>query len=434
MTPDGPDRARRDHRHHCASRVEAREGVEAQRRGDKRRRYSLARRPGVSGRRIGPGDHEGGLDEINSSDEPFGTRIVEFGLFEEIGAVTPGTTKSYRLRIPYAKLELSGATGAYRVGVSVLAANRDGRDFDADARADTVLSLVSDVAAAPTEVVTVVPVTAPVTRHASGNFLDDRLAAEISAGGRLRNLVDFLAAVPAGTVEIVADPALLNALQDMSDGYVVATRQQEADQGTGRNGTGEVAARDWLEDFDSATSRHDLLLMAWGSPDASALALRQMPGIVQAAVHASEEYAVDQGLIAPTVSWQKGGASTRRGLVVARAAGAAIQFVSADSLVNLRAEADSAYLPSLVTVRTATGELTAAVTAGELAGQRLTSRTSLLDFRQDLMAEATIRSSRPAWHRRRRWSRCPSAGIPVTPPKSSMSPPPTSSRPWTPST
>lgn len=334
---------------------------------------------------------KGGLDDLTSSDEPFGTRIVRFGLFDEIGSVPAGATKSYRLNIPYSELPLSGASGVYRVGVSVLATNRDGARVE-DARADTVISLVADLDTAPTKVTTVVPVTAPIIRHPSGNFLDDRLAVSLAAGGQLRNLVDFLNAVPVDTVEIVVDPALLDAVQDMTDGYFVTTRQDEADDNRGRGGTGQVAAEGWLAAFNAATSRQDVLLMAWASPDASALAHVQMPGIVEAAVHASDEYAVDQGLIAPTVSWQKGGSSTRRGLVVARTARAVIQFVSAASLVDLVPSGDSAYLPPLVTMPTARGPLTAAVTASELAGQRLTANTSVLDFRQDLMAESTVRS------------------------------------------
>ena len=336
---------------------------------------------------------KGALDDANSSDEPFGTRIVEFGLFDRIGAVPPGTTKSYRLDIPYAELPLSGAAGVHRVGVTVLATNRDGERVEA-ARTDTVMPLVaaSDPTPPPAEVVIVVPVTAPIARHQSGNFLDERIAGAISAGGRLRNLVDLIEAFPPDTLEIVVDPALLDAVQDMSDGYAVTTRQEEADQGSGRNGTGQVEAEEWLADFQTVTARQNLLLMAWGSPDASALASQRMPGVVAAAVRASDEFAVDSGLITPTVSWQKNGASTRRGLVVSRIAGAVIQFVAADNLVNLRAQGESAYLPSLVTVPTEEGELTGVVTARELAGQRLTMSTSVLDFRQNLMAEATIRS------------------------------------------
>ncbi len=335
---------------------------------------------------------KGGLEEITSSDEPFGTRIIKLGLFDEIGAVPPGTTKTYRLEIPYKSTPLSGAPGVYRVGVSVLATDRDGVR-EVDARADTVMPLVTDpdLDAAPTPLVTVVPVTAPIKRHASGNFLDDRLADSISSGGRLRNVVDFLNAVPPDTIEMVADPALLDAVEDMSKGYLVTTRAEEVEPGAGRDGSGQSAAADWLADFQAAASRQSLLLMAWGAPDAIALSRAWMPGIVEAAVRASEDYATDRGLIAPTVSWQKDGASTRRALVIARSARATIQFVADKTLVDLRPAGDSAYLPSMVRVPTPAGQLTAAVAAGELAGQRLTAATGLLDFRQHLMAEATIR-------------------------------------------
>lgn len=335
-----------------------------------------------------------GLAAINTSEDPFGTRIIEIGLFDEIGNVPPGTTKSYQLRVPFADLQISGAPGVYQAGASLLAETRDGRDLDADARAATVVPLLPEDMdeLPPAEIVTVVPVAAPVIRHASGNFLDDRLAQSLSTGGALRNLVEFLGSAPPDSVEIVVDPALLDAVRDMTDGYLVTTRAQEPVKGSGREGSGQVVAQSWLDEFDAAAARQDVLLMAWGSPDSSALARGHLPGIIESAVRASKEYAESNGLTGRIVNWQNDGASTRRGLVVSRSAGAVIQMAADDTFVKLAPQEGTAYLPSLVSVASARGPLTAAVASAELAGERLTTTTRVLDFRQNLMAEATIRS------------------------------------------
>ena len=333
------------------------------------------------------------LADIAASGDGFGSRIVKFGLFDEIGTVGPGTKKTYRLKIPYAALEISGTEGVYRVGVSVVAGDREGRD--ARAHAETLMPLRPDggAAVASTQVVTLVPVTFPVVRHVGGNFVDERLAAAMSSGGQLRNLLDFVAEAPRGTLEVVADPALLQAVRDMSDGYAVTTIGEEnGDGGPGRNGTGQQTAKQWLADFGRAVTRQQLLLTAWALPDSSGFARALMPSVVEAAVTASEDYAVAQRLLAPVVNWQLSGASTRRGLVVARASGADVQVVANDNLVNLRPAPGSQYPPSLVQVPTSNGVLTTAVYARTIAGRRFGPDFRALDFRQALMAEATVRA------------------------------------------
>lgn len=333
------------------------------------------------------------LAAIQDSSDVFGDRIVKIGLFEELGDVDAGTGTRYRLKIPYGALGISATSGVYRIGVSVVAGDRDGR---ADrAYADTLMPLRPDADSrlTATRTVTLVPVTYPVIRHVDGDFVDEQLANAMLAGGQLRHLLDFADQAPAGTLQLVADPALLQAVRDMSNGYTVTTiGQQNGDAGSGRNGIGQEAATQWLADFDRAASRQQLLLAAWGLPDSSGFARAQMPSVVEAAVTASKDYAVAQRLLAPVVNWQLFGASTRRGLVVARSAGVDTQVVAEDNLVNLRSAPESPYPPSLVEVPTSQGSLTAVVYARTIAGRPFDSHLRALDFRQSLMAEATVRA------------------------------------------
>ncbi len=333
------------------------------------------------------------LEAIADAGDVFGDRVVEIGLFEELGDVDPGDSASYRLKIPYGALGIKATSGVYRIGVTVVAGDRDGR---ADrAHADTLMPLRPDAGSelTATRVVTLVPVTYPVIRHVGGNFVDEQLANALSSGGQLRHLLDFANQAPSGTLQLVADPALLQAVRDMTDGYTVTTIGQEnGDGGAGRNGTGREAAVQWLTDFDRAASRQQLLLSAWGLPDSSGFARARMPSVVEAAVTASEDYAVAQRLLAPVVNWQLFGASTRRGLVVARASGADTQVVAADNLVNLGSSPEAPYPPSLVEVPTSQGALTAVVYSRTIAGHPFDSHLRALDFRQSLLAEATVRA------------------------------------------
>lgn len=331
------------------------------------------------------------LDAFDDDDD-FGERIVTIGLFDEIGDLRRASTKSFRLRIPFDELGLSGELGVYRVGVRVIAGDDTGRDVRA--RSDTWLPLQPDQnrPVAPTRIVTLVPVTFPIIRHDSGNFVDERLASALSRGGQLRNLLDFVLNAPADSLQIVADPALLQAVRDMADGYVVTTFEQESDDATtGSDGTGVEDADVWIRDFDRVTASQTLFLTAWQLPDASAYARAQLPIVVDAAIDASGGYALDRRLLAPLVHWQLGGGSTRRGLVVARSAGADIEIVSTDSLPNLGPVAESSYPPSIIDVPTSQGSLTATVYARSIAGAELDLDMSALAFRQHLMAEATVR-------------------------------------------
>lgn len=322
----------------------------------------------------------------------FGTRIVEIGLFDEIGPVRPGGTKTYTLQLPIARLPISGAPGAYHVGVSVLAQNEDGRDVDADARTDTFMALLprDTSSIVPTKVVTLIPLTAPVLRLSNGNFLDDSLVEDLSAGGRLRNVLSFAAEAPRQSLQIVIDPALRDAVQDMAAGYVVQTTAEAARGDRGRPGGGQREAADWLAELDTAARRQQLSLMAWGSPDASGLAAHQLPGIVEAAVMASSNYAARNSLNEALVGWQTNGASSRRGLSISRRSGTSLQVVAEQSLPRLTP--NDSYPPAVVSLPTELGPLTALVVREDVAGEPMTADTTAIQFRQDLLAEATVRS------------------------------------------
>lgn len=70
-----------------------------------------------------------------------------------------------------------------------------------------------------------------------------------------------------------------------------------------------------------------------------------------------------------------------------------MQVVAEASLTRLVSDdSDDTFPPALVSLRAGLGELTALVARKDIAQQPMTSRTSALEFRQNLVAEATLRS------------------------------------------
>lgn len=331
------------------------------------------------------------LTGFAESDMVFGTRIVEIGLFDEIGPVGPGRSTPYSVTVPFDRLPISGLPGVYHVGVSVLAQNEDGRDFNADARVDTVLPLLprDDSTFHPTKVVTLIPLTAPVLRQRDGDFLDDNLVGTLTTGGRLHNVLTFAAEAPPRSLHLVIDPALHHAIRAMARG-TSSRRRPKPPRETRRAGSGQQEAADWLAELEEIAADQRLSLLPWGAPDASGLARAGMPGVVEAAVLASRSYATRHDLNEALIGWQTNGASTRRGLSVTRSAGTSVQVVAEDSLTRL-VEQDS-YPPAVVSLPTQSGPLTALVVRGDIAGEPLRANTPAIQFRQYLLAEATVRS------------------------------------------
>ncbi len=333
------------------------------------------------------------LTEFAANTAGFGNRVVEIGYFDEIGRLKPGTSTPYRLKVPFGKLPISQQPGIYHVGVTVIA----GQDVrEPVARADTLLPLLPDASSGQptgrTRVLTLIPLAAQIRRTSSGVFLDDDLAGLISYGGQLRNLLDFVAAAPPDTLEVVLDPALRQAVADMASGYQVQTLAEFTAGEQPQRGQGQALAQQWLDDLDTAVQRQDLLFMAWSSPDTSALGSHRMSGIVKAAVRASQRYAADQRITATVASWPYAGAATRRGLAVAAIADAPLRIVSQRSLVNLRGDPGGPYPPSQVLIATAAGQTTALVTRTDVAGDVISPDLTGDQLLHDIVAEATVRA------------------------------------------
>ena len=87
----------------------------------------------------------------------------------------------------------------------------------------------------------------------------------MAPGGRLARLLDAAETAPTAPSWVV-DPALLESLVDMSDGYEV-----RADDGTLVPGTHGPDAADWLERLRELTAGAEVTASAYADPDVVAL-------------------------------------------------------------------------------------------------------------------------------------------------------------------
>lgn len=216
-----------------------------------------------------------------------GGRITEPGQFAPIGDLEPGESTRFVIRLPVDQLEISGAAGVYWIGVHALGTNTEGRDETADGRARTFIPLVrGDVV---TSVSLVVPLRERVRRDRNGRLLDTTgWSQTLAEEGRLRRIVDLLGTAGNVPATLLADPAVLEAVEAVAAGNpeISLGKAPEEDPGddsavsTSRSTNRLVEAdRDnagaWLEELLAFTASHPVLGLGYADPDTAALARRK---------------------------------------------------------------------------------------------------------------------------------------------------------------
>ena len=125
-----------------------------------------------------PATTPSGLDQLAAvpPGDPFGHPVTDKHGFVTLGNVPTGQQRSFSLSVPYRWLAISGAAGAYRVGVEVVASNGDGSG-DNVVHAGTLVPLLpsGNAAIVPAQTVTLLPITGTVKRLLGGVFADDSL-------------------------------------------------------------------------------------------------------------------------------------------------------------------------------------------------------------------------------------------------------------------
>lgn len=150
-------------------------------------------------------------------------------------AFDPGASAEFTVRGKLTDLGFTAAGGVYLFGVQVLGT------ADASSNYQVLTRTRTFYVTPPTKrlpLTSIVLLSATPTKVRADVFANERLAAELS--GRLDTLLGL--AGRSGTSWLV-DPALIDEVADMADGYAVL------DGDATRPGTGEQVARAWLERF-----------------------------------------------------------------------------------------------------------------------------------------------------------------------------------------
>jgi hypothetical protein len=182
--------------------------------------------------------------------------------------LAPGGRAAFTIAVPLDDLRLTRITPEVRVLAveSTADVDDDGQGPVQAGLARTFLPWFPDPAQVqPARVVMLYPLSTAPARLADGVFLDDGLGDEVGPAGRITRLLD--AAEPGSTgISWVLDPALLESLEDMADGYQVRGAGGELVEGTH---AADAAAA--LERLRALTGSADVVSSAYGFPDVVAL-------------------------------------------------------------------------------------------------------------------------------------------------------------------
>ena len=162
-------------------------------------------------------------------DAAVGDRVVEPGLYDELGDLAAGEVGRFRLSVPRRVLEVSGDPGVYWLGVHVLGTSEEGgRDVVADGRARTFLpSVPRDTEG--TELAVAAQFRGRVVREPDGRLaLSDVLARRLAREGRLQRLLALSRTADAGALTWVVDPAVVEAVASLAAGDPPYAEEQSA--------------------------------------------------------------------------------------------------------------------------------------------------------------------------------------------------------------
>jgi hypothetical protein len=346
-----------------------------------------------------------------------GGRVTGTGLYDVVGDLAPGGSTSYRVSVPRAQMEISGAPGVYWVGVHVLGAVNGVRDKIADGRARTFMPLMPATSATPTRLALVVPIEQAVHRGADTRLLQPRSwQRALRGGGRLNRLLALSSRADQPLTWLV-DPAVLDAAQSVASGNpgldegpdVTAPTEggsggaspsgtPSPTTGAGDGGSGgsgdqtaparsaaAVAARAWLTEFRRQAGRHAVSALPYGDLDVAATLSSGLAHLYPQATALSRRTLAGLGVQHPGSV-----VSPRNGYLPAQV----LRRLSPDStaILDSRAVPDAAG-PVLQGAGRASVVLADAAAGG--GGPRPNARYSALAVRQRLLSDAALHAMSP---------------------------------------
>ncbi len=287
-------------------------------------------------------------DELTSpADSYSGDRIIDPGLFAELGDLPPGASRAYTLQVPFGSLGLLAPTpGVYPIGVHVIATDSHGirNPVEATGRARSFIPLMPTVDPASrqpgqptgqllstTSLSVVLPVRDPVVRSADGSYEDTAaILADISPGGRLRNLLDLAGSTGGVSISLLVDPAFLDAVRTLATGETgppsgraggpagspatgaptspaasggtASTLPTGTDTGANSASAPQLVAQNFLAAFRAVASHSTLLVEGYGGSDLVSLSLAGDRGLMHVARRISAHSLAAYGFSGAAVS------------------------------------------------------------------------------------------------------------------------------------
>jgi hypothetical protein len=307
---------------------------------------------------------------LNSAIAPAGITVTSTGNQD----LSDGERTTIIMRASVGRLAL----GAHPARIELLRGSR------VEADESFFIATLESPAAQRTPVVWLWPITERPHRGIDGIFFDDQLALAINNGGRLARLVARGAGEP---VVWVIDPALLDAVEDMSDGY----RLRSGDQVVEREPSGD--AQQWLSDLASATQNREVIVLPFGDPDLASLsqlrgneiAMYQRAGVEIA----SRLLGRSESSLYANVAWPRAGKLSQTLLADLRRAGYSAVITSSREFANIEG---ATFTP---TARASSVDGLAPVVADAVASTWL-GRSTLVSATRVPAEIATISSERPA--------------------------------------
>lgn len=203
-----------------------------------------------------------------SPDELVGFVIDGRATTVELPDLPAGAIAGYQLSIAVDRLQLPGS-GVYPVGVDVRATTDQG--FDTAGRVRTWLPFTTrSDGYQPTRIGWLWPLADLPDRNPDGTFPAERLPSALAADGRLGGLLSAVASARRGPRRVpltyAVDPALLEAVGALADGYQVRPAGQPP-----RAGTGQVTAGRFLDRLRPSVANDAVLALPYADPDLVAL-------------------------------------------------------------------------------------------------------------------------------------------------------------------
>lgn len=172
-----------------------------------------------------------------------------------------GASTTLALRTSVKALGLANAApGVYVMGLYVYGTTADGHPRSL--RATTLLPWMAKPVGGRLGVSTFWTLTAPPSRGVDGVFMDDRLAKDLQAGGRLRQQLDTMATVADATW--IVDPLLVEAVQTLAHGARI--RQPNGDVRATTNAEMSAASQ-WITDLKADAAKGTLAALPLGDFD-----------------------------------------------------------------------------------------------------------------------------------------------------------------------